>query len=141
VYILDEGAVFDAPIDRIWEYLQSEGHEHKAVKTVNLEMQGENTVLITNEVYLEGVPPLRNKLKVTMYAPFGLVQEYLEGPMSGTKTFQYYTPKGDKTGVTVVGDFVAKGMDDETIRKTALQILELVFNEDNENLKKLVVTV
>ena len=75
-----------------------------------------------------------------MFPPFGIVQEYLEGPMAGSRAFQYYTPKGDKTGVTVVGDFTAKGMDDDMVKHMALQNLEIAFNEDNANLKKLIVT-
>ncbi len=75
-----------------------------------------------------------------MYPPFGIVQEYLEGPMAGTKTFQYYIPKGSKTGVTVVGNFTASGMDDDMTKHIAMSVLELAFNEDNENLQKLTVT-
>jgi hypothetical protein len=37
--------------------------------------------------------------------PLGLVVEALEGPIAGSKFFNYYTPKGNKTGVTVIGDF------------------------------------
>jgi hypothetical protein len=139
VYILDEGSEFDAPIDRIWKYLQSdEEHEHRAIKPLRVEMQGENTLIIENEVNLENLPPVRNKIKMTLFPPFGFVQEYLEGPMTGSKSFQYYTPKGNKTGVTVVGDFVGTGLDEDSIRRTTLQVLDLAFNEDNENLKKLV---
>ncbi len=138
VYILDEGSEFDAPLERIWKYVQSdEEHEHRAMKTISAEMQGENTVVVENEVTLENLPPVRSKIKMTLFPPFGIVQEYLEGPMAGTKAFQYYIPKGNKTGVTVVGDFVGKGMDDDSVRRTTLQLLDLVFNEDNENLKKL----
>jgi hypothetical protein len=142
VYILDEGSEFDAPIGRIWQYLQSEAeHDHKAIKTLGVEMQGDNVMIITNEVTMGMGPAMRNKLKLTMYAPFGIVQEYLEGPMAGSKNFQYYIPKGDKTGVTVVGEFVGKGMDDDSVKQAALQLLDLAFNEDNENLKRLTVTV
>ncbi len=142
VYILDEGSEFNAPLERIWKYLQSdEEHEHKAIKTINREMQGDNVAVITSEVTLPNLPPVRSKIKFTMYPPFGITQEYLEGPMTGSKAFQYYIPKGDKTGVTVVGDFVAKGMDDGSIKRTTMQVLDISFNEDNENLKKLLVTV
>jgi hypothetical protein len=139
VYVLDEGSEFDAPLERIWKYLQAEGeHDHKAIKTLGFEQQGENVVVITSEVTMPNLPPVRNKLKLTMFPPFGFIQEYLEGPMSGTRAFQYYIPKGNRTGVTVVGDFVGKGMDDDSVKRMALGFLELAFNEDNENLRKLV---
>jgi hypothetical protein len=141
VYILDEGSEFDAPLDRIWKYLQSdEEHEHRKIKTLNVEMAGDNAVIITSEVDTGMGAPVRNKERFTMYPPFGIVQEYLEGPMAGSKAFQYYIPKGDKTGVTVVGNFIAQGMDDDMVKHMALQVLELAFNEDDENLKKLKVT-
>ena len=139
VYILDEGSEFDAPLERIWKYMESdEEHEHKSVKVISFEMQGENTVVLENEVSLPNMPPVRNKIKMTMFPPFGMVQEYLEGPMAGSKSFQYYIPKGNKTGTTVVGDFVAKGMDDDSVKQVTMQVLDLVFNEDNANLRKLV---
>ncbi|MDH2901917.1 MAG: hypothetical protein PXY39_13190 [archaeon] len=138
VYVLDEGSEFDAPLERIWKYLQAEDeHEHRAIKRISVEMQGENTVVVENEVTMENLPPVRNKIKMTMFPPFGFVQEYIDGPMAGSKAFQYYTPKGNKTGVTVVGNFVGMGMDDDSVKRAVLQLLGLAFNEDNENLKKL----
>jgi hypothetical protein len=139
VYVLDEGSEFDAPLERIWKYLRSgEEHEHKAIKVVGIEMQGENVVVETMDLFLENVPASRHKIKMTTHPPFGLVMEYIEGPMTGTRAFQYYIPRGNKTGVTVVGDYVAKGMDDESVKQMALRFLDVAFNEDNENLKKLV---
>jgi hypothetical protein len=139
VYILDEGSEFDAPLERIWKYLQSDTeHDHKAIKPISMEMQGENAMVLEEDVTMENLPPLRLKLKMTMFPPFGFVLEYLDGPLAGSKSFQYYIPKGNKTGVTVVGEYLGKGMDDDSLRLTVLQFLGIAFNEDNENLKKLV---
>lgn len=141
VHILDEGSEFDAPLDRIWVYLRSEGeHQHKAVRPFSREMQGNNVVILTNEVTMPNMPTTRNKIKITLYPPFGMVQEYLEGPMTGTKSFLYYTPKGKKTGVTVVGSYIVSGLDDDMTKRIAMNLLDLVFNEDNDNLKRLTVT-
>jgi hypothetical protein len=140
VYILDEGSEFDAPLDRIWTYVRSQDeHQHRAIKAISREMVADNAVMITNEVTMPNMPTVRNKLKITMYPPFGTVQEYLEGPMTGTKAFLYYTPKGNKTGVTVVGNFLVAGMDDDMTKRIAMGVLETAFNEDNENLKRLTV--
>ena len=140
VYILDEGAEFDAPLERIWAYLQSETeHEHKAIKPVSMEMQGDNVAILTVDVSMPDMPTTRHKFKSTYYAPFGFVQEYMEGPMTGTKSFQYYIPRGEKTGVTVVGNFVVAGMDDDMTKRIATSFLDLAFNEDNQNLRKLTV--
>src|SRR5579862_3582499 len=139
VYVLDEGSEFDASLERIWKYVQTdEEHEHRAIKGLGMEMAGENVVLLTEEVTLPNLPTFKQKVKLTMHPPFGLVLEYVEGPLAGSRSFQYYIPKGNKTGVTVVGDFVGSGMDDDSVRRLALGFLELAFNEDNANLRKLV---
>ncbi len=122
-------------IDKIWKYLQSEEHRHPSIKMVNREVIG-NTVVITSERNIMGKVAL-TKIKNTLYPPFGLVQEHLEGPLAGSKAFQYYTPKGDKTGITVVGDFVIKGLDDKATREAVLAQAQITFDEDNANLKKM----
>jgi hypothetical protein len=42
---------------------------------------------------------------------------------------------GNKTKVLVEGDFTAQGMDDAATKKAVLGMFEMVFNEDNANLK------
>ena len=80
---------------------------------------------------------VKTKIKNTLFPPFGTVQEHLEGPTAGSRAFLYYIPKGDKTGVTIVGDFVLSGMDENGIRDALLAQSQVVFDEDNANLKKM----
>lgn len=134
VYILDEGSVFDAPIDRIWKYLPSDGHRHNSLKLISREMMDGNAVVITAERNLLG-KMVRTKIKNTLYPPFGFVQEHLGGPTAGSRAFVYYIPKGDKTGITIVGEFVLSGMDEKTTREAVMAQLQLTFDEDNANLK------
>ncbi len=133
VYVIDEGAMFDAPLDKIWKYLQSENHRHPSVKVLNREVIG-NVVILTSERNIMG-KLTQVKIKNTLYPPFGMVQEHLEGPMQGSRAFQYYIPQGEKTGVTVVGDYTIPGVDEQTIRQIVLQNAQTVFDEDNSNLK------
>jgi len=135
VFLLDEGSVFDAPIDKIWNYLRSDDHQHPSMKILNREMVG-NAVIITSERNMMG-KTVRVKIKNTLFPPFGLVQEHLEGPTANSKAFLYYTPKGDRTGVTVVGDFAIEGMDEQRTKDTMMAQLQTTFDEDNENLKKM----
>ena len=81
---------------------------------------------------------VRMKIKNTLYPPFGIVQEHLEGPTAGSKAFLYYIPKGDRTGVTVVGDFRLEGADEQRTKEAILAQLQVVFEEDNSNLKKII---
>ncbi len=137
VYILDEGSVFEAPLEKIWKYMASDEHDHPSMSNINREMLGENVVVISADRQIMG-KTVRTKTKMTLFPPFGMVQEHLEGPMAGSKAFQYYIPKGDKTGVTVIGDFKIMGMSDEKAVKDAVMgSLQGTFDEDNTNLKKM----
>jgi hypothetical protein len=133
VYIIDEGSVFDMPIDKIWKYLQSQEHNHPSLKMIAREMDG-NTVTLTSERVIMG-KTARVKVRNTLFPPFGMVQEHLEGPMAGSRAFQFYIPKGDKTGVTVVGDYVIKGLDEKATRDVVLDHAQTIFDEDNANMK------
>lgn len=138
VYLLDEGSVFDAPLDKVWKYLQSDQHRHPSMKLISREvLPSGNVVEITGERNIGG-RIVRTKVRNTVYPPFGIVQEHIEGPTAGSKAFVYYIPKGDRTGITVVGDFRIAGMDDESeIRKALLAQSQTTFDEDNDNLKKI----
>ena len=133
VFILDEGSVFDAPVDRIWKYLQSQDHSHPSIKILNREMSG-NSVVLTSERNILGKTVVV-KVRNTLYPPWGIVQEVLEGPLRGSRAFLYYTPKGDKTGVTIVGDYVMSNADEKTIREAVDRQAQMSFDEDNKNLK------
>jgi len=134
VYILDEGSVFDAPVDKIWKYLSSQDHSHPSIKTLNREVSG-NVVVLTSERNILG-KTVTVKVKNSLYPPIGMVQEQLEGPLKGSRSFLYYIPKGDKTGVTVVGDYVISGANEETIRDVVALQAKTVFEEDNANLRR-----
>lgn len=134
VYLIDEGSVFDAPIEQIWKYLSSENHRHPSFKNVSREVNG--NVVISSERPFMG-KSVKAKIKHTLYPPFGYVSEHLEGPTAGSRSFQYYTPKGDKTGVTIVGDFVVSGLDEKATRDAVMAQLQITFDEDNANLKQM----
>jgi hypothetical protein len=138
VYIIDEGSVFDVPIDKIWNYLSSDQHRHPSVKLLNREVNG-NVVTLTSERNIMGKQAVV-KVRNTLYPPFGMVQEHLEGPLKGPRAFQYYIPKGDKTGVCVVGDYLVQGFNNDdanSIRKVVLGQAQTVFDEDNSNMKNM----
>lgn len=132
VYIVDEGSEFDMPLEKLWEYLPSETHKHSA-RVISREVQG-NVVTLTSERDVDG-KAVRSKLRLTMYPPLGVVQEHLEGPTAGSRAFTFYTRKGDKTGVTVVGEYKMAGMSDEGTKNAIMQNLERNFDEDTANLK------
>jgi hypothetical protein len=135
VYILDEGSVFDAPVDKIWKYLSSQDHQHPSIKTLSREVSG-NAVVIVSERNILG-RTAKVKIRNTLYPPFGIVQEHLEGPLAGSRAFLYYIPKGDKTGVTIVGDYIMTGVSEQEIRNAVDKQMQTTFDEDNSNLRAL----
>ena len=132
VYIVDEGSEFDMPLERVWEYLPSESHKHSA-KVISREVQG-NVVTLTSERDVGG-KTVRSKLRLTMYPPLGVAQEHLEGPTAGSRVFSYYTRKGNKTAITVVGEYKMAGASDEDTRRAVMGMLQGSFDEDVANLK------
>ena len=134
VYIVDEGSELDMPLEKLWEYLPSESHKHSA-KVISRELQG-NVLTLTSERDVDG-KAVRSKLRMTMYPPLGVAQEHLEGPTAGSKVFTFYTRKGNKTSITVVGEYKMAGASDEAAKKAVMQMLERSFNEDLATIKSM----
>jgi hypothetical protein len=138
VFITDEGSEFDAPLDKVWKLNQAHSTDapkiHATGKNYKSEMIYENTLITSWESDMQG-QTVKTKMKFSIFFPVGTAIEVLEGAMAGSKFFNYYTPKGNKTGVTVVGDFKSPGMSDDQIRQAVFAFLEQAFNEDSTHLK------
>ncbi len=137
VFILDEGSKFNAPLSKVWVLAQSEtAHKHSSQIEPRRSMEGEHGVLAFGSKMPDG-SVARHKMKVHLAPPVGLVIEYVEGQLSGTKLTQYYVPKGNKTGVIIVGDAMSKVIPESQLKGAVLMGLEVAFNEDVENLMRL----
>jgi hypothetical protein len=136
VFILDEGSVFDAPVEKIWRFMSTPGdhHKHTSMGNRKVEMDG-NSVVLSFETEGQGGVKSLIKIKSTPLAPVGRSMEYLEGPLAGSKAISYYIPMGQKTGITIVGEYVSKVIPEDQIMTVIMNQLEHSFNEDNENLK------
>ena len=136
VFFIDEGSEFKGSLDRVWKLAQSEmEHKHSFQKNVKTTMEGENPVMSFDAQTPNG-GWVKQTLKMTLVPPIGFSLEYVDGDFAGSKSFQYYIPKGNKTGVTVVGDVISKSLPPEMAKKMVLKQLETAFNEDQENLKR-----
>ncbi len=137
VFIFDDGSKFKAPMSKVWELNQSEGkHNHPSLRNQKAEQDGEHFIL-TYETAMPNGTWVKNKSRTTAFPPLGIMFETLEGPMAGSKSFQYYTPKGKETGVTVVGEFTSKVIPEADLKKAVMSFLETVFNEDQKNLSQM----
>ena len=137
VYVVDEGSTFRAPLDKVWKLNQSDSlHIHPSVRNRKAEPQGDR-VVVTIETPMPDGTWVKQKSRITAFPPLGIAFETLEGPLAGSKSFQFYTPHGKETGVTVVGEFVSKLMPDEQLRRAVLAFNEALFIEDQKNLDKM----
>jgi len=135
VHLKDEG-VFDAPIDKIWKFLQSnDEHEHKSVKMSKVVERTEKGMTMEAELKNPDGTTMMETIKFTYDPPKGFTMEFIGGRMKGTKHTHTYTPMGNKTKVVVEGEFYGQGMDDNAVRKAALARLAEVFDEDSAALR------
>jgi hypothetical protein len=136
VHVIDDG-VFDAPVDKIWKYINDQNsHQHGAVKFTKVLEQSGNSMTVDLEAKNPDGSWHKETWKMTMSPPKSHHTEVIAGPMKGSSNTHTYTPMGDKTKVVVEGDYYAQGMDDASTKKAVLAMLDVVFNEDNANLKK-----
>lgn len=137
VFISDEGSSFDASLDKVWKLNASEGqHPHPSMRNYAVQPQSETIFLFSYESTVAGRNE-KHKGRLTLAAPLGYSMEFTDGPFAGSKSFQYYIPKGSKTGVTVVGDWRSPALSDVQLKKEVLKFLETAYKEDQENLKNL----
>ncbi len=141
VHIVDEGSVYEAPIDKVWKLGQAHQTDirkiHPGFLNYRSEPVSENVQLQTWETEAQG-RRMKTKAKYTVFPPVGQAIEILEGPLAGSKFFNFYTPKGpNRTAVTVVGDFKSSMLPEDQVRPSVLQFLEQAFNEDTAYLKSM----
>jgi hypothetical protein len=138
VHIKDEGSHFDAPLDVVWKYVQSDiehGSAHKGRRNFQRKPLGESSVELSWEQDVEG-NWIKMTNRLTYLPPLGFVVEPLEGPLAGSKFVNYYTPKGSKTEVTVVGEWTSKTIPPAMLEKAVWANLEKVYHEDNDAIKQ-----
>jgi hypothetical protein len=137
VFIIDEGSSFKAPIDKVWKLNMSEGnHSHPSLKNPSQEMEGEHPILVYESQMPDG-SWAKHRVRLSLFPPTGIAFETLEGPLAGSKSFQFYTPRGNETGITVVGNWTSNGVPDEALKQGVIAFLETVFREDQTNLSRM----
>jgi hypothetical protein len=137
VFISDSGSAFDAPLEVVWKYLQSaadHGPSHKGRRNVQQKALGNDTIERTWEQDING-EWVRMGNRITTYAPVGYAVESIDGPWAGSKWITYYTPKGERTEVAVVGEWVSKSVPADQIRTAVMANLERFFEEDTAGLR------
>jgi len=135
VHVTDEG-VYNEPLEKIWRFLNDDkGHQHSMIRTSKVLEQSDKGMKAEVEIKGPDGSWRQETWSMSFNPPTGFSMEITSGPRKGTKHKHTYTPMGNKTKVVVEGEFVSQGMDDATVRRAALAMLEQVFNEDTALLK------
>jgi hypothetical protein len=138
VHIVDEGSHFEVPVETIWRFLQSpedHGRSHPDRRNMQMKVLGETSVQVSWEQEAQG-KTVKVVNRVTTFPPLGMMIEQVEGPIAGSKFFNYYTPKGGRTGVTIVGDFHSPMVPEAQLEAVVRKNFAQVFAEDTAALQR-----
>lgn len=135
ILLRDEGSIFDAPVQEVWDFVGSRephaaAHRHRSVRR---EREHENSGSYSWEQDFEG-QPARFTMRWTSFHPLGIAYEVLEGPFSGSKFFLYYVPHGNRTGVDLVGVFTSPSIPDGRLEESVRRFFAVEFEQDQAGL-------
>ena len=140
VRVRDDESRFEAPIDRVWALVRAHRREmpsiHPTVRNVRIEQVAEGIGLAVWEMEFLG-RPVTMHTRVVQFPPLGKLIEYLAGPLAGSKELTFFTPEGDRTRVTVVGDYRSPTMPDAELAAAVDAWHALEFEEDSAYLRTL----
>lgn len=132
VFVRDEGSVYNAPLEEVWRFLSSDerhsaAHHHR--NPSRKELPG-NSGEYSWEQEFEGKEE-RFTMRWTAFPRFGIAYEVLEGPFVGSKFFVYYRPRGARTRVTIVGEFVSPSIPEARLETSILGFFAREFEQDS----------
>jgi len=137
VHIEDLGSQFEAPIETVWKFIESEnehGRSHANRRNAKGEPEPGGSMRLSWEQNVQG-NWVKVVNRVTVFPPVAMLVHSLEGPLAGSKFLMYYRPNGNRTGVSVVGDFHSAMIPPAQLEPMVLASLEEAFNEDNAALR------
>jgi hypothetical protein len=137
VFVFDDSGVFEAPIEIVWAYFNS-GPAHRSAhhhRKSHLEELSETSFVASWEQDYNG-GPVFFKMHGTEYPPLGLAYEILAGPFAGSKFFFYYTPVGDRTQVSLVGEFASDSIPAALLKSKVIDFFAIEFEQDREGLDR-----
>lgn len=132
VYLNDVGSEFDAPIDFVWKYIfGGEAHDgaHQTTRNPKFKKISDITIEYGSERLLRGkwAP---DRLRISMVSPVAVVTEWLEGVLAGSKFVYVYSPRGNKTGIDVYGEFTSPTLSPQEVEEAAREFLDSEFGAD-----------
>ncbi len=106
VYFEDRGAIYDAPIEMVWDFMHKDEEFHpkahtSTVRNFREKRLSEVTILLRWE-QLEGGRWRKRVARLTEIRPSVRILEEIEGPDAGSQTVHTYIPRGKTTVVDVL---------------------------------------
>jgi hypothetical protein len=126
------GSVYDAPLDRVWEFVGS-GNSHSLAhrhRRIRRDLLSPNQGEYSWEQELDGAPT-RFMMRWVSYHPVGVAYDVVDGPFAGSRFFLYDTPQGVRTEVGVVGEFQSPTLPEGEIRAAVDRFFALEFEQDS----------
>jgi hypothetical protein len=134
----EEGSLFEAPVETVWKYLQSSeahGGAHRNSRNREMKPLSENSFVVSWEQNMNGAW-VKVANRITLFPPLGMAAEAVEGPLTGSKMFTVYTPRGLKTEVAVFGDMRSTAVPPGQLEPLVRAAWEMAFNEDATGIRE-----
>jgi hypothetical protein len=133
-YVEDRGAVYDAPLDVVWDFMEKDETFHpkahtSAVRNFEERAVSEVTILLSYE-RRKGDRWEKTVCRMTTLRPAVRIQEDLDGPFAGSKTVFLYTPQGGRTVVDVFGYVQSSELTPAEIRRDRKKTWAKAYSED-----------
>ncbi|HTW39754.1 MAG TPA: SRPBCC family protein [Thermoplasmata archaeon] len=128
----EERSHFDAPIEVVWKYLQdpqAHGASHQGTRNRAMKPLTDTSFVVSWEQNMNG-NWVKVANKITVFPPLGMAAESIEGPMTGSRMFTVYTPRGSKTEVAVYGDMQSPMIPADQLEGMVRMAWENAYNED-----------
>ena len=138
MFLQDDSGVLDAPVDMVWEYLSAledhrTAHHHRNNRLERL-ADGRFVASWEQEVPWGGEETFT--MRGTPLPPLGIAYEILNGPFVGSVLMNYYSPLGETTRVTLVGEFASKTVPSAELEEKVRRFFDGEFAEDQDGLRR-----
>jgi heme-degrading monooxygenase HmoA len=135
-YEKDGVAIFDAPVERIFQYMSAGNHPHQAFKSHQLVGVAGNHVTLAVEAYNPDGTTTQMTVEHQLDPPNGIVTTMTGGHFNGARFVHSYTPLGDRTKVDLKGDFPALPGMSKVDELAMIDVFFIaVFGEDSETIR------
>jgi hypothetical protein len=134
VYFEDRGAIYDAPLDVVWDFWRNDETYHpnahtSAVRNFRTRDLSEVTTLVYYEA-LEAGKWEKRACRMTTIPPAVRVQEDLKGPGAGSIKVYVYSPRGSRTAVDVLCWMRSTKLTPKQIKSVTRKVFAKAFHED-----------